>query len=432
MSRVKTNSTHGEGADAKQREAGTTQRGSVLHEPKLAPPHAAPPWPLGVRAAGVSAGIKSTGAPDLAMLRMDEGAAAAAVFTTNIFAAAPILVSRQHLRDSRGHASVLIINSGCANAATGEQGLADADSIGDCTARVCDCSPDAVLMNSTGIIGKPLPRLRIEEAIPALAASCAAGSAEPFARAIMTTDTRPKMSSREVMAADGGAPIRVTGVAKGAGMIHPNMATMIAVIATDAALEPQELDAMLRASVEQSFHRISIDGDTSTNDSVFAFATGKRHAAADRGELQQAFVEVAQALAQMVVCDGEGFTRGIRVTVRGAASAADALAVARTAATSTLVRCAVTGGDPNWGRLLAAAGRSGATIDPLKLTLRAGGVLLFEKGCPVDASPGLAAGEFSRPTVDIEFDLGLGSHSDFFLSSGMTEEYVKLNSEYTT
>jgi len=401
----------------------------------------------------MSAGIKSNGAPDLAMLRMDDGAVAAAMFTTNLFAAAPVQISRDHLHNSRGHANVLIINSGCANAATGPHGYADAETIGDYVAQVCGCAPDAVLMNSTGIIGKRLPLSNIEKAIAPLAQQCVPGSAESFARAIMTTDTRLKMSTRLVAAGvTSGAGttsttqatanttqnpahsnhIRVTGVAKGAGMIHPNMATMIAVIATDAALEPHELDAMLRVAVEQSFHRISIDGDTSTNDSVFAFASAQSGAAADHGELQRAFCEVARELARMIVCDGEGFTRAFEVRVRGAATTADALDVAKTVATSMLVRCAITGGDPNWGRLLAAAGRSGARVNPERVSLRVGELVLFHNGQPADISKDIAAAEFCKPNVIIEFDLAQGDHDDFFISSGLTQEYVKLNSEYST
>ena len=399
------------------------------------------------------------------MLRMDDGAVAAAMFTTNLFAAAPVQISRDHLHNSRGHASVLIVNSGCANAATGPHGYADAQTIGDYVAQECGCAPDAVLMNSTGIIGKRLPLSNIEMAIAPLAQQCVPGSAEPFARAIMTTDTCLKMSTRLVAAgvtsgvgaisgavATSGAGatsttqstvnttqnpahfkhIRVTGVAKGAGMIHPNMATMIAVIATDAALEPHELDAMLRVAVEQSFHRISIDGDTSTNDSVFAFASAQRGAAADHGELQRAFCEVARELARMIVCDGEGFTRAFEVRVRGAVSATDALNVAKTVATSMLVRCAITGGDPNWGRLLAAAGRSGARLNPERVSLRVGDIVLFQNGQPADISKDIAAAEFCKPNVIIEFDLAQGDHDDFFISSGLTQEYVKLNSEYST
>ena len=387
------------------------------------------------------------------MLRIDDGAVAAAMFTTNQFAAAPVQISRDHLHNSRGHANVLIVNSGCANAATGPHGYADAQTIGDYVAQVCGCAPDAVLMNSTGIIGKRLPLSNIEKAIAPLAQQCVPGSAEPFARAIMTTDTRLKMSTRLVAAGvTSGAGttsttqartnttqntphskhIRITGVAKGAGMIHPNMATMIAVIATDAALEPHELNAMLRVAVEQSFHRISIDGDTSTNDSVFAFASAQRGAAADHGELQRAFCEVARELARMIVCDGEGFTRAFEVRVRGAVSASDALDVAKTVATSMLVRCAITGGDPNWGRLLAAAGRSGARLNPERVSLRVGDIVLFQNGQPADISKEIAAAEFCKPNVIIEFDLAQGDHDDFFISIGLTQEYVKLNSEYST
>ena len=387
------------------------------------------------------------------MLRMDDGAVGAAMFTTNLFAAAPVQISRDHLHNSCGHANVLIVNSGCANAATGPHGYADAQTIGDYVAQVCGCAPDAVLMNSTGIIGKRLPLSNIEKTIAPLAQQCVPGSAEPFARAIMTTDTRLKMSTRLVAAGvTSGAGttsttqgtanttqnpahskhIRVTGVAKGAGMIHPNMATMIAVIATDAALEPHELDAMLRVAVAQSFHRISIDGDTSTNDSVFAFASAQRGAAADHGELQRAFCEVARELARMSVCDGEGFTRAFEVRVRGAASAPDALDVAKTVATSMLVRCAITGGDPNWGRMLAAAGRSGARLNPERVCLRVGDIVLFQNGQPADISKEIAAAEFCKPNVIIEFDLAQGDHDDFFISSGLTQEYVKLNSEYST
>ena len=387
------------------------------------------------------------------MLRMDDGAVAAAMFTTNQFAAAPVHISRDHLRNSCGHASVLIVNSGCANAATGPHGYADAQTIGDYVAQECGCAPDAVLMNSTGIIGKRLPMTNIQKAIAPLAQQCVPGSAEPFARAIMTTDTRLKMSTRLVAAGvTSGAGttsttqartnttqntphskhIRVTGVAKGAGMIHPNMATMIAVIATDAALEPHELNAMLRVAVEQSFHRISIDGDTSTNDSVFAFASAQRGAAADHGELQRAFCEVARELARMIVCDGEGFTRAFEVRVRGAASASDALDVAKTVATSMLVRCAITGGDPNWGRMLAAAGRSGTRLNPERVCLRVGELVLFHNGQPADIRKDIAQAEFCKPNVIVEFDLGQGDHDDFFISSGLTQEYVKLNSEYST
>ncbi|MGA1266375.1 MAG: bifunctional ornithine acetyltransferase/N-acetylglutamate synthase, partial [Phycisphaerales bacterium] len=224
----------------------------------------------------------------------------------------------------------------------------------------------------------------------------------------------------------------VTGVAKGAGMIHPNMATTIIVVTTDAAVKPSELDAMLREAVEGSFHRISIDGDTSTNDSIFCLASGAAGAAGEMGQLQRALNEVTGDLARMVVQDGEGFTRGLEVRVRGAATPADALQIARTVATSTLVRCAITGGDPNWGRIVAAAGRSGATVDPDRLSVRAGGLTLFANGCPVEVERKAVETAFAAETVIVELDVGLGRDRDFFLSSGLTEAYVRLNADYTT
>ena len=391
----------------------------------------APPLPKGFTTACVSAGIKTTGAPDLALIRCPAGAVAAAMFTTNRFAAAPVQASRRNLRDSRGHCSALLVNSGCANAATGPQGDADAERMIDAVAAACDCTPAAVLVNSTGVIGKRLPIDRIVDAVPALAAACREGSCEPFARGIMTTDTRPKTSTRTLPAARGGE-VRVTGMAKGAGMIHPNMATTIVAVTTDAEVSPAELDTMLRHAVDRSFHRISIDGDTSTNDSVFCLASGAAGPARDRAALQQALDQVLGDLARMVVQDGEGFTRGLEVHVRGAASAQDALAIARTVATSTLVRCAITGGDPNWGRIVAAAGRSGARLDPQSLVVRTGGLTLFEHGAPTSSEKAAAEKAFAQDTVVVELDVGLGGASDFFLSSGLTEAYVRLNADYTT
>jgi glutamate N-acetyltransferase/amino-acid N-acetyltransferase len=391
----------------------------------------APPFPRGFTSASVAAGIKAKGGPDLSLLRCEGGAAAAAMFTTNAFAAAPILASRRNLRDSRGRCIALVVNSGCANAATGPQGAADAQAMIDAVAAACDCTPAAVLVNSTGVIGHRLPIDRVTAAIPALAGACVAGSCEPFERGIMTTDTRPKMSSRTLPAKDGGM-IRVTGVAKGAGMIHPNMATTIIVVTTDAAVEPPELDAMLRQAVEGSFHRISIDGDTSTNDAIFCLASGAAGPARDAADLRQALCEVASDLARMVVQDGEGFTRGLEVRVSGAATQADALLVARTVATSTLVRCAITGGDPNWGRIVAAAGRSGARVDPDRLSVRTGGLTLFADGSPMAVERRAVEAAFAADNVVVEIDVGLGQDRDFFLSSGLTEAYVRLNADYTT
>ena len=392
-----------------------------------------PCWPLGFSSAGIGAGIKKLGVNDLALLVGDSELSAAAVFTRNLIVAAPIQVSKENLANSAGRLRALLINSGCANAATGSDGLVRARSSIDSLAATLGVTPRSILVNSTGVIGVQLPIDRIEHALPALTAALKPGSCETFARAIMTTDTRPKWSSRVVHWTDGTKECEctVTGVAKGAGMIHPNMATMIAVLATDAALTPVELDGHLRAAVETSFHRISVDGDTSTNDSVFALAS---HVAgkAPPHLLAEAFKQVSQELALMIVRDGEGFERGIEVRVRGALTDTDALQVARTVATSLLVRTAVTGGDPNWGRILAAAGRAGVPFDPSALRVSAGGILLFERGAPASVDLVKVRNAFTADTVRIELDLAMGSASDVFWSCGLTKRYVEINADYTS
>jgi glutamate N-acetyltransferase/amino-acid N-acetyltransferase len=246
----------------------------------------------------------------------------------------------------------------------------------------------------------------------------------------MTTDTYPKWASRTVEHA--GRRCTVVGCCKGAGMIHPNMATMIGVILTDAALAPAELDGHLRAGVERSFHRISIDGDTSTNDSVFALASGAAGDGFPAESMRRAFTEVARDLALMVVRDGEGYERGIHVRVTGARTDADALTVAKTIASSLLVRCAVTGGDPNWGRILAAAGRAGVRLDISDLDLTVGGVKLFTAGAPADTPLAAREEAFRRPMVEVHLDLGQGDGTDEFISCGLTKAYVELNADYMT
>jgi glutamate N-acetyltransferase/amino-acid N-acetyltransferase len=344
-----------------------------------------------------------------------------------------VQLSRRRLRESRGHCGALLVNSGNANAATGERGMANAIELTDAVARACDIAPEAVQSNSTGVIGVQLPMDRMMPEVPAMAARAVHGSVEPFARAIMTTDTYPKWSSRTVE--HGGHACTVVGCAKGAGMIHPNMATMIAVIMTDAPLAPAELDGYLRAAVERSFHRISIDGDTSTNDSVFALASGAAPAPAGgfpADALRAAFATVARDLALMIVRDGEGYERGIHVRVSGAPSDADALVVAKTIASSLLVRCAVTGGDPNWGRILAAAGRSGVRIDVDDLHLSVGSVALFERGAPADTPLAAREAAFRVPMVTVDLRVGQGPGADEFISCGLTKAYVELNADYTT
>ena len=393
----------------------------------------APAWPIGFRCASASAGIKKPGVRDLALLVTDRPATAAAVFTRNLIAAAPIQVSREHLFTARSSFRALLVNSGCANAATGPEGLARAQRSAALLANALGVRPGETLINSTGVIGVLLPIDRIESAMAGLVSSLAGGSCEPFARAIMTTDTRPKWSTRTIrFTAEGRDCIcTVTGVTKGAGMIHPNMATMIGVIATDAAVAATDLDSLLRDAVEGSFHRISIDGDTSTNDSVFAIASGEV-GAVPLDRLRRAFAEVAGDLAQLIVRDGEGFERGIAVLVSGARTNDEALTVAKTVASSLLVRTAITGGDPNWGRILAAAGRAGVPFDPAQIRVSAGGITLFAGGSPANADIGAVRAAFAADTVDIAIDLGMGSAHDHFWSCGLTTRYVEINADYTT
>ncbi len=388
-------------------------------------------YPRGFRAAGVTAGIKASGRPDVAIVAADRPVPAAAVFTRSATCAPPVLLSRAAIRN--GSARAVVVQSGNANAATGSQGLRDAERMAACAADALDAGPDDVLVASTGVIGVPLPMESMMPEVPAMAARAVHGSVEPFARAIMTTDTYPKWSSRTVE--HGGHACTVVGCAKGAGMIHPNMATMIAVIMTDAPLAPAELDGHLRAAVERSFHRISIDGDTSTNDSVFALASGAAPAPAGgfpADALRAAFATVARDLALMIVRDGEGYERGIHVRVSGAPSDADALVVAKTIASSLLVRCAVTGGDPNWGRILAAAGRSGVRIDVDDLHLSVGSVALFERGAPADTPLAAREAAFRVPMVTVDLRVGQGPGADEFISCGLTKAYVELNADYTT
>jgi glutamate N-acetyltransferase/amino-acid N-acetyltransferase len=390
----------------------------------------APALPAGFTASAASAAIKKPGRADMALLRCPAGATLAAVYTTNQVCAAPVQLSRRHLRESRGHCGALLVNSGCANAATGERGMANAIELADAVARACDIAAVAVQENSTGVIGVQLPMDRMLAQVAPLAAAAEHGSIEEFARAIMTTDTYPKWASRTIE--HGGRRCTVVGCCKGAGMIHPNMATMIGVLLTDAALDPSELDGHLRAGVERSFHRISIDGDTSTNDSVFALASGAAGGGFPADALRRAFTEVARDLALMVVRDGEGYERGIHVRVTGAPTDADALTVAKTVASSLLVRCAVTGGDPNWGRILAAAGRAGVRLDLDDLSLAVGGVRLFERGGPADTPLASREEAFRRPMVEVHLDLGRGGGTDEFISCGLTKAYVELNADYTT
>jgi glutamate N-acetyltransferase/amino-acid N-acetyltransferase len=387
--------------------------------------------PRGFRGATAKAGIRKGPGDDLALVAADEVASIAAVFTRNRFAAAPIALSRRHLAENGGRGRAVLVNAGCANAATGEAGAEDAARTAAVLAASLAAEPRACLINSTGVIGRRLPIDSLCAAIPGLVASLEQESGERLARAIMTTDTAPKGVERRLASADGGE-ISIVGFCKGAGMIHPNMATMIGVILTDAAIDPVELARLLRRACDRSFNRVSIDGDTSTNDSVFAMASGVAGVPADRGRFESAFGEVCLDLARMIAADGEGAQRIVEVAVTAAASPADAREVAETVGRSLLVRTAIAGGDPNWGRIVAAIGRTGAAYDPNRIRVEANGLALFAKGAPAIEDLSALERVFSSDRVEISIDLAAGRHEDRFLTCDLTAEYVRVNAEYTT
>ena len=400
-------------------------------------PHAAaaPPvprtLPRGFRGTTAKAGIRKGPGDDLALIVADAEATAAAVFTRNRFAAAPIVLGRRHLAASGGRGRAVLVNAGCANAATGAVGDADAQRTTRVLAEALGTTPERCLVNSTGVIGRRLPIDSMCEAIPGLVASLDRTCGERFARAIMTTDTAPKGVERRVASADGGE-ISIVGFCKGAGMIHPNMATMIGVVLTDASCDPASLARILRESCDRSFNRLSVDCDTSTNDAVFAMASGEAGAPADQAAFESAFREACLDLARMIAADGEGAQRIVEVSVEHAASAADAREVAETVGSSLLVRTAIAGGDPNWGRIVAAIGRTAAGFDPRRIRVEANGLALFAQGAPAIEDLKALEQVFSSRRVEIAIDLAAGSHADRFLTCDLTAEYVRINAEYTT
>ncbi len=394
------------------------------------------PLPAGFRAAGVACGIKSDAAKlDLALFAADRPSTAVGVFTTNLVCGAPVKVSRS--RVPRGTARAVIINSGNANACTGERGDDDARWMTAEVARQLGCAAEDVLVCSTGVIGRFLPREKLAAGIPNVAGRLAS-TAEGFrtaATAIMTTDTFPKLATacRQV----GGAEVRVSGVAKGAAMIAPNMATMLSVIMTDAALDPRQADPMLRHAVERSFNSISVDGHMSTSDTVLFLASGDRQRAPlgerDLGVLQEMVDDVAAELAQAIIRDAEGADHFVTLDVRGTKTREDAVRIARAIADSPLVKTAIAGGDPNWGRIISAAGYAGVPFREEDLSLKVNGVPLYRAGAPTDFdAKSLSQSLRANRDVLIELDLTLGREAVRFWTSDLTAEYVRLNADYTT
>ncbi len=381
----------------------------------------------GFVASGVAAGIRPSGAPDVALVRSLEPAVGAAMWTTNRVQAAPVLVSKRHLELTEPQA--VVINAGSANAATGAAGIADAKATAVAAADALDLRPEQIILLSTGVIGIPMPMDRMLAGLRVAALDLSPEGGGAAASAILTTDSGPKTAVAQQ------AGFTVGGMAKGAGMIHPALATMLAVVTSDYPLAPGEADAFLRPVVEETFNRISVDGDCSTNDAVVLLANGRSGVARNSG-LNESFAaalhEVCDDLARQIVADGEGATVVLEIRVTSASSQEEALAIARRVATSPLVKTAAFGRDPNWGRVLAAAGSAAwnggfARLDPDMLTVSFDGVPVYDRGAPTGRVPTLRG-----PTCRIDLDLALGAGSAAYLASDLTSDYVRINAEYTT
>lgn len=387
--------------------------------------------PLGFRAAGVACGIKPAGL-DLALVAADREAAAAAVFTTSRAAAAPVLLSREHV--SGGRARAVVVNSGCANAATGSRGLEAAREMAVRTGEALGCPPEDVVVASTGVIGVHLPMDRVRAGIGAAARGLDREGGGAAAEAILTTDTGPKQTAVEFEI--GGRPVGVGAMAKGAGMIAPRMATLLAFFTTDATVEPGLLQRALRRAVGESLNRISVDGDTSTNDMALVLASGAAEATpiTEPGPDYEAFcaalLEAARRMAWAVVSTGEGVSRVAEVRVEGAATAADADRIARAVAESPLVKTALHGCDPNWGRVLAAAARAGAEVDMSRSEIRFGDVCVACGGEAAEFEEAAARAALGETPARITIRLAEGAAEGWMWTSDLSREYVSINASY--
>jgi glutamate N-acetyltransferase/amino-acid N-acetyltransferase len=406
---------------------------STVRDLTIAPAEGGVTAPAGFRSAALHCGIKAK-AFDLAVIAADTTASAAGLFTTNLAQAAPVLVSKQHLDRTGGVARAIVVNSGCANACTGEQGLRDARQMATDVAAALSCDPTQVLVASTGVIGVNLKMDRVSSGIRNAVASLARGKGSETARAIMTTDPFPKEYAVSVQTSRGS--FTVGGTAKGSGMIEPNMATMLGFLTTDARVAPAVLDRALRESGRDTFNAITVDGECSTNDSLLALASGASGVTVDDDlypALVEAFLAVSKDLALGIVRGGEGATKLICIHVRDARSSDEARQVARTIANSPLVKTAVHGADPNWGRIVAAAGRAGVTFDVQRATVHIGRVLLFENGLPHDEAAPRAAEHLKGNEIRIEVSLGTGGrHAATIWTCDLSAEYVRINGEYRT
>ena len=391
----------------------------------------------GFHAAAVACGLKAAGALDLALISSATPCAAAGVFTTNRVQAAPVLYDRERLAGDPARIRAVIANSGCANACTGPGGLADTRAMAAGVAKGLGCKAGQVLVLSTGVIGRRLDMARVERGIGLLAAGEAEPGATAAARAIMTTDTRPKVAGADLEI--GGRPIAIRGFAKGAGMIHPDLATMLAVVTTDAGIAAVPLQAALESAARRSFNRISVDGDMSTNDTVLLLASGSAGEVAGAAGLEAftaALTACCASLARQIARDGEGATRLVEIVVSGARDEGEAHRVADAIARSALVRTAIHGGDPNWGRILAAAGASGVAIAPERLSLTLGppeaAVHVVEGGLPLECDLRAAAATFRADPARVRLDLGQGAAAATVWTCDLSAEYVAINADYTT
>jgi glutamate N-acetyltransferase/amino-acid N-acetyltransferase len=392
--------------------------------------------PSGFRAAGVSAGIKQAqDTLDVSLFISEFPCSAAGVFTTNRVVGAPVIVSRERVPAAgiRG----VVINSGNSNACTGERGIADARRMTALVAEKIQCPAEAVLVCSTGVIGRFLPFEKIEAGIHAAAGNLDSSEAafHDAARGMMTTDTVPKQVTRELMV--NGQLVRISGVCKGAAMIAPNMATMLGLVMTDAAVSPQAADSLLRHAVDRSFNCISVDGHMSTSDTVLFLANGASGISLDEShphwqQFQLAVDAVCRELSQMIIRDAEGASHFVEIRVRGAASPQDAHTLAKFVAESALVKTAITGNDPNWGRIVSAAGYAGIPFREEQVSLKLNGFLLYESGRPLPFEEQPVSDSMKSGDVLIELDFTLGTGEATFWTSDLTAEYVRLNADYTT
>jgi glutamate N-acetyltransferase/amino-acid N-acetyltransferase len=399
--------------------------------------------PRGFRFGATKAGLKKSGRTDFALIVADAPASAAAAFTANRVIAAPLIVDKENLRASGGLVRVVAINAGNANCAAGEPGMAAARATCAAAAETFACPIEQVFPSSTGIIGVPLPAERLIAALPALSVSLGRefDHFQQVAQAILTTDTVEKTAFARLDVADAegsSREVRIAGVCKGSGMIHPQLvphATMLVYILTDALVEPAVLDAYLRQSIDVSFNRISVDGDTSTNDTVLLLASGASGAAIGLGsaEFSAALTQVCTSLARQVVADGEGISHVVELRIEGAATDADALRIAKAIAHSPLVKTAWAGCDPNWGRLVAAIGYSGAEIDPNRIDIDFGDLPICRNGGRAAEFDEAAAHDYiAQPEFSIAVRLNQGAGSCVFWTTDLTVEYIHINADYSS